>query len=271
MSNEKIKELRKEFLDKERENKLPYPYSEFVEDLYVEYFLSKIDSSLRKKYKLFDFLPHLDYVVELTSLEMPIDYIIESRRGKNDIIPNINKYDIDINGNHDTVFERITKTELLGCFAKVNITLIEELKDNGFHEYEYNDKNGKKINIKVDDLLNKKVIFMCPENIKITCNNIKPLFLNNIDLSYFKLLKIVFFHEYGHCAFDDINSAQNDTYIHERQANYYASIVLNGRYDLLIETLNNRIGKQYKNPLLKSHEYTKGIIEFEKEEDKLYE
>lgn len=271
MSNEEIKELRKEFLYKERENKLPIPYGKYVEDLYYEYLFSKTNSSLRKKYKLFDFLPHLDYVVELTSLEMPIDYIIESTREKNDIIPNINNKDININENHDTVFERITKTELLGCFAKVNVTLIKELKDNGFHKYEYNDINGKKINIKVDDLLNKKVIFMCPENIKITCNNIKPLFLNNNEVNYSKLLKIVFFHEYGHCAFDDINRAQNDTYIHERQANYYASIVLNGKYDLLIETLNNRIGKQYKNPLLKSHEYTKGIIEFKKEEDKLYE
>ena len=271
MSNEEIQELKKEFSDKERENKLPYPYRTFLEGLFNEYYLSKIHSSLRKKYKLFNLSPHLDYVVELTPLEMPINYIIESRRGKNDIIPNINKIDININENHDTVFERITKTELLGCFAKVNNTLIEELKDNGFHEYEYTTRNGEKINIKVDDLLNKKVIFMCPENIKITCNNIKPLFLNNDEVNYPELLKIVFFHEYGHCAFYDINSDQNYTYIHERQANYYASIVLNGQYDLLIEILNNRIGKQYKNPLLKSHEYTKGIIEFEKEEDKLYE
>ena len=155
-------DLKKEFLDKERENKLPYPYSEFVEGLYLGYLLSlsKTYSYFIKKYKFFDFLPHLDYVVELTPSQMPIDYIIRSTRNKNEIIPNINQKDININENHNTIFERITKTELLGCFARVNAILIEELKNNGFYEYEYNSSYGKKVTIKVDDLMDKKVIFM---------------------------------------------------------------------------------------------------------------
>ena len=281
-------DLKKEFDGRE----FPQTYNSYYKYIKIMYLLYNYGNILRK-YSIFNQIPHLDYIIELTPSQMPVLYIYEINNVKKEIIPNINQNDKFDNNHIDTIFERITKSELLGCFAKVNSSLIKELKDNGFKEYIYTLIDGSVKVIKVDDLLDKKVIFMCPSNIKDFYNNLNLLseeelseYINKeIDISESTdellkngiddLFKIVFFHEYGHCAFyeinNDIKKKYNSTRIRERQANYYSSIILNGRYDFLIEIMNNFIGKQYKNPLLMSHEYTKGIKAFSEEERELYE
>ena len=286
-----------EFLDRD----FALRYSQYYSSLLINYseklqYKSKIINKQTELYKIFKSIPHLDYVIELTSSEMPIDYITKNIKEKTDIIPNINQIDKNNNPQCNTNFERITKSELLGFFAEVDLSLINELKSNGFEKYEFS--KGKVITITPEDLEGKKVVFMCPENIETEYKNLKTLtkeqlidvidpnhefeIFDSLEENIEKLLntkndlfKFVFYHECGHSAFCEINKKISKKYnspiIHEKQANYYASLVLEGRYDLLIEIINNRIGKEYSNPLLKSHEYTRGIIKFEEEEKKLYE
>jgi len=171
-------------------------------------------------------------------------------------------------------------------------SVIDELKENG---KVYHLENGEKISL--DKMYGKKVILICDELIKELCDNVN-LLKNYDDIKeYFKLnqeqypfinesfseevksyfqfsiiKKMVFFHELGHCAFHKINEEKNitDRSTCETQANFFASIALNGEFDLLLEIYNNILIDDYHNPLLKSHEYKIGQKNIKKELDEMF-
>ena len=290
MKNEYLQELDKEFKNRDFKSINYNMFYKYLHLVYQYMYLNNHSYMRNENYQIFEEVPHLDYVIELEPNEMPLNCILESKN-KKEIIPNINQSinlrDRQSEKCYNTVFERITSSELLGFYTKVDNNIINELKENGYD----NSKIVRKNPISADGLRGKKVIFICPKNITETCGNLLKLsaqeliklidgkqkniseedILREIDdnLNYFSLLKIVFFHEYGHCAFQ--NYSKSSKKLDEKRANYFASIALNGEYDLLIEILNNKIGKEYANPLLRSHEYTKGLSNFEKEENELYE
>lgn len=221
-------------------------------------------------------LSNIDYIFVLTKEQMPI----VSMCRKKEMIPNEPiKFD-KINDEHDTILELITSYELLGCYTIIKKMFIDELKDNGVNELEL--KNGEKK--KIEELDGRKVIFICEELIEELSNNIKKVKTYDDLRNYFKLdnqvlideirnffcdenllKEMVLYHELGHAVFEPLNI--DDLYINERQANYYASICFEGKYDDMIEIYNNKISKHYKNPLLLKHEKDQN---YEKEVSKLY-
>lgn len=207
-------------------------------------------------------LSNIDYVFTLTKEQMPVVSMCKNK----EMIPNKPvKFD-EINYNHNITFELITSYELLGCFSIMTKDFIDELKDNNVNELQLN--NGKKL--KTEKLLNRKIIFICEDLIDELSDNISKLQNDDKLRNYFNLDKynnlneikkffkdkdllkfFVFCHELGHAVFEPLNIS--NLYINERQANYYASLCFDGKYDDIIEIFNNKIGKHYKNPLLLKH------------------
>lgn len=273
---------------------IPSKYANYVRCLKIKYFDYRYEKKWGNEfYEIFGNVINLDYVIKLSTEQMPLHYLFES---KNKRIPNFSHKD-RFSDMHDTEIDRVTSYELLGFFAEVNESLIKELKENGFIQYRFQPDNTEIfVTISVDDLKDKRVIFICEELIHELCDNISSIETKdelaryfNLDNDYLKendkimddvkewfrfenMLKFVFYHEFGHCAFYDINQAKkiDDPAIKERQANYFASLVFNGTYDKLIEIYNNYIGREYENPLLQSHQYLWGNHKFREEESKLY-
>ncbi len=144
--------------------------------------------------------------------------------------------------------------ELMGCYI--------DMRKNRLDYMEYFNDIGEKI----EDNENN-IVCLCEDNIKLVLKELKDE-KKKVNCCFEEFKEIVYMHELGHLVFSYTNSLDRD--VQEKQANYFASLALEGKYDFEIKEITKIQPLEYHNPLLVSNRI-KDPIKYEEQVEGLYE